>query len=95
MARSRVGTAASLRLLGEVGVGTIHEHDVGLANELRAGLDMGPGDSAMVSLELGSDFDGSRLSGLRTAFRAGRLRVGFHLYNTSDDVERLLRALRT
>ena len=89
-----VGTAASLRLLHEVGIGHIHAHDLGLADALREGLGMAPGDSAMVSLELDADFDPDRLAGLRTAFRAGRLRVGFHLYNTEDDVERLLSALQ-
>ncbi|MEA2025251.1 MAG: aminotransferase class V-fold PLP-dependent enzyme [Chloroflexota bacterium] len=88
-----VGTAASLRLLNEVGVEHIHSHDVGLANALRAGLGLEPGDSAMVSLDLDPDFDPARLTGLRAAFRAGRLRVGFHLYSTEDDVERLLGAL--
>ena len=90
-----VGTAASLRLLNEVGVEHIHAHDIGLANTLRAGLGLEPGDSAMVSLDVDPDFDPARLTGLRTAFRAGRLRVGFHLYNTEDDVERLLVALRS
>ena len=88
-----VGTAASLRLLNEVGIEQVHAHDVGLANALRAKLGLEPSDSAMVSLDLGPDFDPSRLEGIKTAFRAGRLRVGFHLYNTEDDVERLLAAI--
>jgi selenocysteine lyase/cysteine desulfurase len=48
----------------------------------------------MVSLRLESDFDPSRLDGLRTAYRAGRLRAGFHLYNTEEDVDRLVAAVR-
>ena len=89
-----VGTASSLRLLSDVGVEVIHEHDLSLANALRAGLGMDGGESAMVSLELDPGFDAARLHDLRTAFRAGRLRAGFHLYNTTDDVARLLDALR-
>lgn len=89
-----VGTAAALRLLNEVGVLAVHEHDLGLADMARAGLGLEPDGSSMISLELDAGFDLSRLDGLRTAFRAGRLRVGFHLYNTADDVERLLSALR-
>ena len=88
-----VGTAAALTLLSEVGLGTIHEHDLRLANLVRAQLGQEPGDSSVVSLGLAADFDGARLDGLRTAFRAGRLRAGFHLYNTEDDVERLLSAI--
>lgn len=89
-----VGTAASLLLLNEVRIGRIHSHDVGLANALRAELDIEPSDSAMVSLDLDPDFDPARLTGLRTAFRAGRLRVGFHLYNTDDDLDRVVAALK-
>jgi selenocysteine lyase/cysteine desulfurase len=89
-----VGTTASLQMLGEVGVEAIGEHDVRLANMVREKLGMEPSNSSMVSLELDPDFDGGRLEGLRTAFRAGRLRVGFHLYNTEHDVERLLAAIR-
>jgi len=90
-----VGTAASLKLLNTVGVRTIHEHDVGLANRVRERLGLAASDSSTVSLELTADFDATRLKGLRTAFRAGRLRAGFHLYNTEADVERLVSAVRT
>ena len=88
-----IGTAAALRLLNDIGVEAIHRHDVGLANATRSGLGLEPSDSSMVSLALDPDFDPARLEGLRTAFRADRLRVGFHLYNTSADVERLLAVL--
>lgn len=89
-----VGTAASLRLIADVGVQAIRAHDVGLADMARVGLGLEPSDSPMVSIELAPDFDSARLDGLRTAYRAGRLRVGFHLYNTVEDVERLLTAIR-
>ena len=88
-----VGTWRSLEFLNEVGVDAIHEHDVGLANAARAGLGMEPSNSSMVTLELPDGFDPSRLDRLATAHRAGRLRVGFHLYNSMDDVEALLDAL--
>jgi selenocysteine lyase/cysteine desulfurase len=89
-----VGSAASLGLIAQVGVGAVHAHDVGLANAARAQLGLSPGDSAMVSLALPPEFEAGRLEGLRTAFRAGRLRVGFHLYNTAEDVDRLVAAVR-
>lgn len=89
-----VGTSASLRLLDEVGIETIRRHDLRLANYVRASLDLPPGDSSVISLELDPGFDERRLEGLRTAFRAGRLRAGFHLYNTDADAERLLEAIR-
>lgn len=90
---SWVGTAASLRLLNAVGLERIHAHDVGLADLARRHLELEPGDSSMISLALAPDFDPSRLVGLRTAFRGGRLRAGFHLYNSEDDVERLVDAV--
>lgn len=89
-----VGTNASLRLLDEIGIDVIHAHDLRLANRVRASLDLPPGDSSVISLELDRDFDSRRLEGLRTAFRAGRLRAGFHLYNTDEDVDRLLEAIQ-
>jgi selenocysteine lyase/cysteine desulfurase len=89
-----VGTAHALRLLVDLEVETVHLHNVGLANRLRSRLDMGDSNSAIVSLDLASDFDDSRLDGFSTAYRAGRLRVGFHLYNTEHDVDRLADALR-
>lgn len=88
-----VGTAPALQFLNEVGVEAIHAHNVSLANHLLAELDLAPSGSAIVSLELPDDFDQSRLSGLVTAYRAGRLRVGFHLYNTFDDVARVVAAI--
>jgi len=88
-----VGTSRALQLVSEVGVTAIHRHNVGLANRLRTRLDMDDSDSAIVSLELDPGFDESRLDGFSTAYRAGRLRVGFHLYNTDGDVDRLASAL--
>ncbi len=89
-----IGTSASLRLFERVGIEAVHEHDLRLANHVRAGLDLPPGDSSVISLELDPGFDDRNLEGLRTAFRAGRLRAGFHLYNTDADAERLLEAIR-
>jgi len=91
---SWVGTVPALELVEEIGVEAIHDHDVGLANELRAGLGLEASNSPIVSLELPADLEKQRLDGLVTAFRAGRLRVGFHLYNTSDEVAQVLEAVR-
>ena len=35
-----------------------------------------------------------RQAGIRASIRAGAVRVGFHLYNTEDDLDRLLDVLR-
>lgn len=88
-----VGTAPALELLNEVGIDQIHRHDLALANQLRSRVGMEPSNSAIVSLRLDSDFEDTRLEGLHTAYRAGKLRAGFHVYNTEEDVDRLVAAL--
>ena len=89
-----VGTRHSLEFVNEVGIDSINEHDVDLANALRAGLGLEPSNSSMVTFELPEGVDTGRLEGLVTARRAGKVRVGFHLYNSIDDVDALLGALQ-
>ena len=88
-----VGTAASLGFIQAIGVAGIHEHNSALANTFRAQIGIPESDSAIVSLELPSTTNQERLRKLSTAERAGRLRVGFHLYNQQEDVDLLLEAL--
>jgi selenocysteine lyase/cysteine desulfurase len=85
-----VATAPTLELLLDIGIETIHEHNLRLANRFRAGLGLEPGDSAIVSAELPEAEE--LLSGTRAmaAARAGLLRTSWHVYNTDDDVEELL-----
>ena len=49
---SWVGTEPALALLNEIGVETVHEHDLRLANRFRAGLGLEPSDSAIVTHRL-------------------------------------------
>lgn len=88
-----VGTFPALTLVQQVGVDTIHEHDVALADALLTRLGRDPAGSAIVALDVPGTLPADALAGLRTSMRAGRLRVSFHLYNTLDDVERLARAI--
>jgi selenocysteine lyase/cysteine desulfurase len=90
---SWVGTQPALELLEELGIEAIHIHNLGLANSFRAGLGLPPGDSAIVSVA--SDGAQERLAdaGIMVATRGGRLRTSWHVYNTDDDVERVLEAL--
>jgi selenocysteine lyase/cysteine desulfurase len=87
---SWVGTAAALELLLDIGVEAIHGHDLRLANLFRQGLGLEPGDSAIVSTEAPGAEERLRKSGIMAAARAGQLRTSWHLYNTEDDVERVL-----
>lgn len=86
-----IGAVPSLELIDSLGVDRIHEHDVALANAARAGFDMDPYPSAIVTLPVA---DPGRLAaaGIKTAVRAAAVRVGFHLHNSSEDVEALLAA---
>ncbi|PXY33130.1 aminotransferase [Prauserella sp. PE36] len=87
------GAAVSLRYLTSLDRKAVHAHCTGLADRLRSGLGLPPAGSAIVALAV--ENAGPRLSeaGVRASLRAGRIRVGFHLYNTVEDVERVLDAL--
>ncbi|MGH9119105.1 MAG: aminotransferase class V-fold PLP-dependent enzyme [Acidimicrobiales bacterium] len=91
---SWAGQAPALELLATVGVDTILEHNLALANRFRRGLGLNGSDSAIVSIDV-ADEASARLqrAGVVTAIRAGRLRASFHLYNTAADVDRVLDVL--
>jgi selenocysteine lyase/cysteine desulfurase len=91
---SFVGAAPALELIEEIGIAAIHEHNVGLANEFRAGLGMPPGDSAIVSTSIPDAQQAFEARGIRAAVRGGKLRASFHVYSTSADVQLALDALQ-
>jgi selenocysteine lyase/cysteine desulfurase len=76
-----------------VGIEQIHAHDLRLANLVREGLGVPPGDSAVVSVESEGAVRVLNDAGLRVAGLAGNARMCFHLYNDEDDVDAVLRAL--
>ncbi|WRZ93664.1 aminotransferase class V-fold PLP-dependent enzyme [Streptomyces sp. NBC_01007] len=94
------GARHSLELVETLGVERVHAHDLALADRFRAGLrERGhepvpaPG-SAIVSVPGLGRFQGElSRAGVQVADRAGNLRAAFHLYNTPDDVDRLLDVL--
>lgn len=90
---SWVGTEPALRLINEIGVETIHEHDLALANRFRAGLGEEPSNSAIVTSAIEDATEKLARAGIMAAARAGRLRASFHLYNTEADVDAALNAL--
>jgi selenocysteine lyase/cysteine desulfurase len=90
---SWVGTAPALELLEELGLEAIHAHDIALANRFRAGVDLPPSDSAIVSTSLPGAAERLERAGIRAAVRASSLRVSFHVYNTEADVDAALEAL--
>ena len=61
-----------------------------LAERFRVGLGLEPDGSAIVVIDAAGAEDRLRAAGVMAAMRAGRLRTSWHVYNTEDDVERVL-----
>lgn len=92
---SWVGAVPALEVMSMAPVSAIHDHDVALADGLRARIGMEAGHRAIVSLP---DVDGevARLLGERGASvssRAGGVRIAFHIWNTAEDVDLVADAL--
>jgi selenocysteine lyase/cysteine desulfurase len=89
-----LGSGLTLSWLASLDRAAVESHCLGLANRLCAELDLPPSDSAIVSLSIEDGADALARAGIRASVRAGAVRVGFHLYNTDDDLDRLVDALR-
>ena len=90
-----IATAPTLQLLLDIGIEAILEHNLRLANRFRAGLNLPPGDSAIVSAELPEAEERLRGTRVMAAARAGLLRTSWHVYNTDEDVDELLAQLNS
>ncbi|MER7985721.1 aminotransferase class V-fold PLP-dependent enzyme [Streptomyces noursei] len=95
-----VGAEHSLGLLAEIGLETVHAHDVALAERYRAGLvaagftpRAAPGSAIVSTPGLADAEPRLAAAGVRVAVRGGLLRAAFHLYNSSADVDRALELL--
>lgn len=90
---SALGSGLTLPWLASLDRATVESHTVGLANRLRTEIGLPRQDSAIVSLPVADAAERLQRAGIRAAVRAGAVRVGFHLYNTEEDLDRLLDAL--
>lgn len=97
---SYAGARHSLALLEELGVDVVRAHDLALADRFRAGLDtlghepIASQGSPIVSVPgLGHRQGELSAAGVEVSNRAGNLRAAFHLYNTAEDVDRLVEVL--
>lgn len=91
---SWVAQALALDVLTEVGIHALHAHAVGLANRFRVGVGIAPGDSAIVSVT--ADPESTALmtrAGIAGSVRAGRLRLSFHINNSTADADRAAEVL--
>ncbi|NEN06750.1 aminotransferase class V-fold PLP-dependent enzyme [Diaminobutyricibacter tongyongensis] len=90
------GTAAALDVFRRLDLDAVQAHASGLGDALCARLDLEAKGQAIVTWH---DVDGRDLAaltaaGIRASGRAGRARVAFHLWNTPDDVDAVVSALR-
>lgn len=88
------GAAVSLPWVASLDLTAVRKHCVELANAMLAGLGRPPRNSAIISLDLPAH-TAQRLvhAGATVSTRAGRTRLSFHLYNTMDDVDLVLKTL--
>ncbi|MBC9711880.1 aminotransferase class V-fold PLP-dependent enzyme [Streptomyces sp. TRM66268-LWL] len=97
---SYAGSLAGLELIEDLGIPAIQAHNAALADRFCAGLAalgqapvVAPG-SAIVSVPgLGARQPQLSAAGVELSDRAGNLRASFHLYNSHEDVDRLLEGL--
>nr|WP_090276365.1 aminotransferase class V-fold PLP-dependent enzyme [Mycolicibacterium komanii]CRL69717.1 selenocysteine lyase [Mycolicibacterium komanii] len=91
---SALGAGLTLPWLAALDPVAVERHTVGLAARLRAALQLPPQESPIVSLPIDGAADRLAAAGIRASVRAGAVRVGFHLYNDDDDLDRLLDTLQ-
>ena len=87
------GAAIALELLADLDIEQVRRHNVALANRFLNALGQPEGNSAIVTVGAEAAAEKLAAAGVRTAIRAGRVRASFHLYNTTDDVDRAVGAL--
>lgn len=92
-----IAAAPALELIGEVGVRALYEHGTGLAELFRVETGLKAPAIASAIVAAAADHEVPHLlaeAGIVASFRAGRLRMGFHLSTTVRDVERAAAVLR-
>jgi selenocysteine lyase/cysteine desulfurase len=90
---SHVGAAVALPWLAGLNREAVHAHCVGLADAVRVGLGLEPAGSAIVALYRPDAAERLAAAKVVASLRSGAVRLAFHLYNTPNDVDRVLDAL--
>ncbi|MFF4406774.1 aminotransferase class V-fold PLP-dependent enzyme [Streptomyces sp. NPDC001404] len=88
---AHLGAAVALPYLASLDPAAVHAHCAGLADTLLTALGLPARGSAIVALD--ADAEKLAAAGVIASTRAGKTRLGFHLYNTVADVEQVLDAL--
>ncbi|MGW4208868.1 aminotransferase class V-fold PLP-dependent enzyme [Lentzea sp. NPDC004789] len=84
---AHVGAAVALPWVATLDMEAVRAHNVNLADHLLSGLGLPPTGSAIVSAGV------PPVPGVVSSVRAGRTRFSGHLYNTVEDIDRVLKAL--
>jgi selenocysteine lyase/cysteine desulfurase len=87
MWHAHIGAAVALPWVASLDLEAVRAHCVNLTDHLLAGLGLPPNGSAIVSVDV------PHIPGVVSSVRAGRTRFACHLYNTIEDVDRVLKAL--
>ncbi|MFD9740207.1 aminotransferase class V-fold PLP-dependent enzyme [Umezawaea sp. NPDC059074] len=90
---AQVGAAVALPWLASQDLAAVRAHDIGMANEILTGLDLPPTNSAIIAIDRPNAKERLVKAGVTASVRAGKVRLGCHLYTTFDDVEIVLKAL--
>jgi selenocysteine lyase/cysteine desulfurase len=90
---SALGAGLTLKWLASLDRAAVQAHCLGLAGRVRTELGLPQQDSAIVSIPIADASEKLQRAGIRASVRAGAVRVGFHLYNNDNDVDRLMDAL--
>jgi selenocysteine lyase/cysteine desulfurase len=92
---AQLGAAATLPWLAGLDLAAVRDHCVGLADAVLAARGLPPRGSAIVALDLTAEQAGRlTAAGVVGSIRAGRTRLSFHLYNTDEDVDRVVDSTR-
>jgi selenocysteine lyase/cysteine desulfurase len=93
---AQLGAAVATSWFAGLDMDAVRAHCVGLADTVLDSLGQPARGSAIVSLDLTPDQARQLVdAGVVGSVRAGRTRLSFHLYNTVEDVERVLAAVAT
>ncbi|SES31088.1 Selenocysteine lyase/Cysteine desulfurase [Lentzea xinjiangensis] len=84
---AHVGAAVALPWVATLDLEAVRAHCVSLTDRLLAGLGLPPNGSSIVSV------GAAPVPGVVSSVRAGRTRFACHMYNTVEDVDRVLEAL--
>lgn len=88
-----VAAAQAMDLLDQIGTQAIYAHNLELAHAFCEGMGIPPQNSAIVSIPTDVTPEILVQDGIVAAFRDGKLRLSFHLYNDFNDLEAVLHAL--